>query len=207
LRFFWKIYLSLAVVIVLTAAVIAASIGRVVYLDTLAETQRALRDKALLLCEIAAPALGDWEGAGLQAAVKRLGQETHTRLTVIRADGVVMADSGEDPPRMENQLSRPEIQQAGQQGRGTARRYSATLKVEMLYYALPVKSGSRILGYTRAALPLSAIGRHWAGLLRSAIAWSLLVVLAVLILGLVVARQLSGPVRGVLPPAQIQDEG
>jgi len=50
--------------------------------------------------------------APLQETVRRLGQEIGLRVTVIRADGVVLADSTHDPATMENHLARPEIQDA-----------------------------------------------------------------------------------------------
>lgn len=196
-RFFWKLYLGFVAVIALTAVVMALILGRLIYVDTFAEIQHTLREKALMLCELASPALSNWEGASMQKTVMRLGQETNTRLTVIRADGVVVADSDQDPVRMENHLSRPELQQAASQGWGLARRYSATLKVDMLYYAVPVKSGDRTLGYTRASLPLSAIDRHLSYLTRFTIAWSLLAALAALITGIALARQIGRPVASI----------
>jgi len=51
-------------------------------------------------------------------------------------------------------LNRPEIQESRLKGKGSAIRYSRTLKVDMLYVALPLYTGKEINGYIRLALPL-----------------------------------------------------
>lgn len=62
--------------------------------------------------------------------------EENTRLTIIRTDGVVIADS-ESPKDIEkdNHLSRPEVQSAISNGKGTNIRYSTTMGAELMYAA------------------------------------------------------------------------
>ena len=55
---------------------------------------------------------------------------------------------------MENHLNRPEIQEARLKGKGSSIRYSTTIGVDMLYVAVPVKTGEAITGYVRLARPL-----------------------------------------------------
>src|SRR6266480_1936193 len=66
---------------------------------------------------------------GLQSNVQALGRSIGARTTVVRTDGVVLADSEHDPTTMENHRTRPEIEQARQGRVGTATRRSATLGV------------------------------------------------------------------------------
>ncbi len=193
-RFFWKLYAGFVGVIALLALVMALLLSQIIAMHTAAEVQRALHDKALLLREIALPALRDWEGAGLGPAVQHLDKDTETRYTVIRADGVVVADSEQDPQRMENHLHRPEVQQAGVQGWGLAQRYSTTLRVDMMYYAVPVKSGDRTLGYTRAAMPLTTIAWHLAYLRGFAVLWLVVAASAAFIIAAAVAQRIVRPV-------------
>src|SRR5207247_587204 len=61
------------------------------------------------------------------------GRATGLRLTLIRADGVVAADSHEDPAVMENHRRRPEVQQALAAGEGSSERHSTTLNQDLLY--------------------------------------------------------------------------
>src|SRR4029077_21052965 len=74
----------------------------------LQEIQHELEVKTLLLQDL----VGRHEDTDLQSQVIRIGKATSTRITLIEAGGRVLADSGEDPSRMENHGARPEVQQA-----------------------------------------------------------------------------------------------
>jgi two-component system phosphate regulon sensor histidine kinase PhoR len=58
------------------------------------------------------------------------------RVTVIAADGRVLADSEADPQSMENHANRPEFLEAMAKGEGRAARRSATLNRDFLYFAV-----------------------------------------------------------------------
>jgi two-component system phosphate regulon sensor histidine kinase PhoR len=58
------------------------------------------------------------------------------RVTVIAADGRVLADSQSDPESMENHATRPEVLEAMAKGEGRSARRSATLKRDFLYFAV-----------------------------------------------------------------------
>ena len=68
-------------------------------------------------------------------ALNPLAYNSHTRLTVIDDDGTVLADSGNEGLK-ENHKGREEVKQALKEGTGYARRYSNTVKRNMLYVAL-----------------------------------------------------------------------
>src|SRR5258708_6644919 len=59
---------------------------------------------------------------------------------------------------MENHGQRPEVVQARTNGIGRARRHSDTLKIDMLYVAVPVHHPA--LAFVRLALPLTDVGQH-----------------------------------------------
>lgn len=58
------------------------------------------------------------------------------RVTVIAADGRVLAESQSDPMSMENHATRPEFLEAMAKGEGRSVRQSVTLNRELLYYAV-----------------------------------------------------------------------
>ena len=94
----------------------------------------------------------------LDAEADTLGAELGVRVTLITADGVVVADSAEDGAALaalENHGERPEILDARRQGLGVIRRYSTTVDTEMLYAAVVVQHPS--LEFVRLALPLTAV--------------------------------------------------
>ncbi|PYT61178.1 MAG: hypothetical protein DMG46_05080 [Acidobacteria bacterium] len=82
---------------------------------------------------------------------------SNVRVTVINADGQVLADSQSDPSTMENHAGRPEIRDAFAKGGGQSGRYSVTLRRSLLYYAvrLPVAGGAPVV--LRFALPLQTV--------------------------------------------------
>jgi len=89
----------------------------------------------------------------------RLGSSLDIRITVISEDGVVLGDSEITPEQLaetENHSDRPEFTEAVGTGFGLSRRYSTTLRDELIYVAVPIGDGSD--GVVRIARPLSEVG-------------------------------------------------
>ena len=101
-RFLWKLYAGYALLVVLTLLTIGVLAGRSISADTLDEIESSLLIQAHLLRDISAATLANGDRNGLQARVHALGDSIDTRLTVIAEDGVVLADSDEDPSTMDN---------------------------------------------------------------------------------------------------------
>jgi two-component system phosphate regulon sensor histidine kinase PhoR len=109
--------------------------------------------------------------AGLQEWTVNMGS-SGARVTIIAADGRVLADSQSDAETMENHAGRPEIREALAKGDGRAVRRSVTLNRDLLYYAvkqevaagppivlrfaLPVETTNQVLGSFRRSLWLSS---------------------------------------------------
>jgi two-component system, OmpR family, phosphate regulon sensor histidine kinase PhoR len=84
---------------------------------------------------------------------------SEVRITVIAADGQVLADSQSDPRTMENHGDRPEVRDALDKGEGQSARSSVTVGRELLYYAVkynPASSGTPVV--LRFAVPLANVG-------------------------------------------------
>ena len=75
---------------------------------------------------------------GLREYCIRAGRNSATRITVIAADGKVLADSDENPEVMDNHRHRLEIAQAFAGVTGKSRRYSHTLGENLIYVAIPL---------------------------------------------------------------------
>jgi two-component system phosphate regulon sensor histidine kinase PhoR len=94
----------------------------------------------------------------LDREADRIGSLISARVTLIAAGGRVVGDSAEPADvvaKMENHSSRPEIEAAALSGLGRAERYSDTLRIGMLYVAVPVHHPD--IAFVRVALPLSGI--------------------------------------------------
>jgi two-component system phosphate regulon sensor histidine kinase PhoR len=167
------------------------------------ETQiaRELEAELQLLRDSVQPQLGD--AVALQALIKEAGRRTDTRYTVIAADGRVLADSQEEPARMENHATRPEVLLA-QAGTVPARalRFSVTRQETLLYTAtlLGAEGGARPV--LRAARPLKGLNAS----LRS-LEWHMFAV-AVLIFALAaaasyrLARRIAQPLQALRATAE-----
>ncbi|MBF0521750.1 MAG: PAS domain-containing protein [Candidatus Omnitrophica bacterium] len=119
----------------------------------------------------------------LDTIADRLGENLDERVTIIRNDGVVLGDSKLDLSQVkgiENHLYRPEVQQALHTGFGLSRRFSSTLKVDLLYVA-GLLSEKNFQGVVRLAIPLSEIALISAKL-KQLLLWALLLAFALAIL-------------------------
>jgi two-component system phosphate regulon sensor histidine kinase PhoR len=99
-------------------------------------------------------------------------------VTVVGPDGTVLADSDEDPARMENHGDRPEVKAAWVEGRGRATRLSQSVKQDLAYMAVRVswaRTGPVVL---RLALPLRTVNQA-AGDLRAPLAAILVLALTI----------------------------
>ena len=105
-----------------------------------------------------------------------------SRVTLIRTDGTVVSDSDADPSELDNHLSRKEVVQALDKGNGSARRYSYTLKKELLYVAYKSARSDMII---RVSVPYSGATEYLTMLLPAA----LFSFLAALVCALVVSKR------------------
>lgn len=201
---------AFAYIALLTVAILAITAGFLTILRDfyLADLEQKLVAQARLVGDLAAPALARGEGIeALDPTIKHWGELLGARITLIRADGVVLGDSYEDPRRMENHANRPEVRQALQSGQGAARRYSTTVGYEMLYAAVAIWEGDHLLGVARVALPLSQINATLGTVRRAALIAVLITGVAALIVAAVVAEGTLRPVRALTQMARRLAEG
>lgn len=134
--------------------------------------------------------------------IKSLGRRIRTRITIIKADGTVLADSEKDPKTMENHRERPEVIMAMKDGAGKALRYSETVKQEMLYVAVPIKQEGEIVGIIRSSLFLKDINYLFHTLKVKMIQIVLLIVIFSFLISFALSRGLSYPVKHLVYAAQ-----
>jgi two-component system, OmpR family, phosphate regulon sensor histidine kinase PhoR len=176
--------------------------------DTLVAEARMAADLLARAGPIASVAEGDEEA-------DRLGALLGARVTVIAADGRVVGDSAETLDgiaAMENHRDRPEVVAAGASGLGRARRYSATLKIDMLYVAAPVRHSS--IAFVRVALPLTDVRNQLQTVLTATLVALGLALAGAALIAWVLSARIGGRVRliarvadryrrGDLAPAQL----
>jgi two-component system, OmpR family, phosphate regulon sensor histidine kinase PhoR len=154
-----------------------------IYLDRTLERQLTdnLRDTLFREAELTALFIG--ASSPPPAVIREAAARTAARLTLITADGIVLADSQvADPalPTLENHLSRPEIAAALRLGRGSAIRHSTTTGADTLYVAVRLAPATGQGGVIRLALPLKSVEAAQRSLRQSlALAFSLAGCLAI----------------------------
>ncbi|MGB9641579.1 MAG: ATP-binding protein [Candidatus Ratteibacteria bacterium] len=83
--------------------------------------------------------------------ISRIDEKTGIRITIIRHDGNVFADSRRSPEEMENHSDRPEFKQAIESGYGNAIRWSPTIDTYMIYCAKNINKNNIVV---RASIPV-----------------------------------------------------
>lgn len=122
--------------------------------------QQDLMEETQLASDMLAPLLAaDASDADIAAVASRFGSVLGARVTVVRGDGTVLADSEHDVATMDNHAGRPEIQAALRTGVGTALRPSSTMEAPYFYVARSIAGGE---GVVRMGMPVQAV----QGLLR-----------------------------------------
>jgi len=161
LNLFWKLalaFLTLLLVALLGADYSAERALRRDYeragLEQLEAIARIGQSHAPVLSAV--PPFKTEETNGLQTWVSEMAS-SGARITVITAQGLVLADSQSDPQTMENHAGRPELKEALANGSGHSIRHSVTINRDLLYYAVrqPTATGEPVL--LRFALPLSTV--------------------------------------------------
>ena len=174
------------------------------YQDSLSRQTDELTRSAIVAETLLADAvMQDSPERNLTPKLIDIQQRTGLRLTLINADGRVLADSSEPAESLDNHRTRPEVQGAFAGSDSNAIRYSDTLKENMLYVAVPVYDAwGQPLGIVRTATslsPIEAAYAHGRGMILLAL---LLTSLAALAAGLLLARHELRPIRRMTADAR-----
>jgi two-component system phosphate regulon sensor histidine kinase PhoR len=192
-RIFWRLFATYSLLVLLAIGLLGTVIVRRVEQHSLQHIEEGLRTSAVIVRD----ALRDpspEQAARLQARMTALGKDISARITLIAADGRVLAESDKDLANLENHGSRPEVQEARTNGIGTATRYSTTVNRPMMYVALRADDAGDVR-YVRVALPLDNVQAQLAGYRRIVWTAALLTTALALALAFVLARRFSQPLR------------
>ncbi len=147
------------------------------------------------------------EGESMDDQARRYGAMLDMRVTLIRADGLVLGESHGDPSQVADDAMQPEIRQARLDDLGRDVRFSAILGGEALYVAVPLRVNGQLAGFVRLAIPLEWIERRIGRLRRGILAIGLFMSLAAAALGLFVAERTARPVRDLTGVVRRMTEG
>jgi two-component system phosphate regulon sensor histidine kinase PhoR len=132
--------------------------------DGIAEQVLNLHNDIHLMDDGTIPVAPHGSPADLQAYAVEKAKLLDARVTYIDTQGVVLADTEENPAYMENHSGRPEVKKALAGEDASVIRYSATLKKDMLYFAHPLRDNRGIIGVLRLSVAMASLDRLLAGL-------------------------------------------
>lgn len=196
-KLFWQLvptYLLITILSLLGAVWYASGSLRQFHLQSVREDLEA---RAHLVIEQITDSLNSEDKTELDRFCRKLGHKSATRITVVLSDGRVVADSEEDPAKMENHANRLEVREALSGRIGASTRYSDTLKNDMMYVAIPVREEGSIAGVVRTSVPLTIIGKALYPVYAEIALVTAVIALAALLLSLTVARRISRPLEEI----------
>ena len=163
-------------------------------------TRNHLVENAEMVTQLIVASESYGEREQLQELIQNFEQPIQMRFTVVDTEGVVLADSENDPAEMNNHFNRPEIQDVLEQDEafGESIRYSTTQDFNMMYVALPLVSEGETVGAVRTSLSLGviddAMNRLWFSL---SIALGLMFLIAA-IASTLLARSITRPIDSIM---------
>lgn len=191
---FLKLYAGFAIVILISVSILGLMVQRQIEEASLRDIRNNLTHEAHILQQTFA-FQSKIPLAQLQQQVATISGSIATRITLVDKTGNVLADSEFNPEQMDNHLSRPEIQQAKTNGIGESRRFSNTLRANMLYIAVPSLNTTNQLGYIRTALSTASIDEEINYLRRVIIIATSLTAIMALFVGYWLAMSFAQPLR------------
>jgi len=193
-RLLWQLfptYIAIALGALLVVGWIATSTVNRFYIS---KTKEDLAVRAQLIIEQLCEEFAVANTAKLDSLCKNLSRKSSTRITFIDGNGVVIGDSERKPASMENHADRPEIRKAMSGEVGISIRFSTTLKMKMMYLALPLSQDyDNRTGVVRVAIPLTTIKDALSQAYSGIILGGLFALLLAALFSYIVSRKISNP--------------
>ncbi len=194
-RLFWQLYPS-QLLITLAALLAFTWYGTSsIRSFQLSETAAGLEARAHLAATTVLGYLRQNDLAGLGVFCREAGKKSATRLTVIALGGRVLADSDEDPVRMENHNDRPEVMAALAGRLIPTLRFSQTVQQNLMYVAIPLENKGNRIGVLRTAIPVTAMEEALAAISQKIFWGSLVTALFAALVAWIIARRISKPLE------------
>ena len=203
----WRIGIVFAVLIIACIGGLGAYLSHLTRSDHLDTLRTQLTDQAWLVGDLSAPYFAGNQTESLEALAQRLGEQIGARITIIDKNGVVLADSEEDPATLDNHANRPEVIDALSKGTGSSIRYSATLHYNMMYVAVTLTSNGGTVGIARVALPLTQIDKSLEHVNQIIIIGAVIAAVIAILLAFQILRITTGPVKKLTQLSKKMAEG
>lgn len=204
----WRFIIPFVLIIIAVTTLLAVFLSNRYTTAYYEDIRLQLTSEALLLTtEITSDQIGLNEVGQLQEIASRFAQTLFARVTIIAADGTVLAESEVNPDSMVNHLNRPEVQQVVNGGTGFNIRYSSTLKMQMMYVAVGTWNEEQLEAIIRLAKPLSAVEPRVNEIRRTFVFGAMTAVVAALLATYIAANRTTRPLERLTRSAKLISEG
>ncbi len=126
---------------------------------------------------------------------RQVGKKADTRITIIAPAGKVLADSMEEPSRMDNHADRPEVAAALKGSITPSIRYSYTLQENLMYVAIPIRDKEKVIGVLRTSIPVTNIDKALESIYAKIIFGCVLIAFVVALIAWFLSRRISQPLE------------
>jgi two-component system phosphate regulon sensor histidine kinase PhoR len=200
-----RVLLGSVVTILVALGVVAAAVPVIATQHEVDVLGARLASESALAGDLSRDLFVRADGEALDVLAKRIASAASVRVTFVATDGTVLGESEEDRRTMENHAARPEIIPALAGREGRAVRFSTTVGRDLLYVAVPVRTGDRVVGVSRLALPLVAVDNLATRLSLSLLAAAGVAALVAIVAAWIIQRAIARPIEVLTERAEAQD--
>ncbi|MEO0091103.1 MAG: ATP-binding protein [candidate division WOR-3 bacterium] len=202
INLFLRHFLLYALIIVLTTLIITLITSyeyRKYYLKTL---ENNLQKQAEIISAEIKDDLINNRYKQINTFIKTIASQINTRITIIRNDGLVIAESDYQADKMEDHSTRTEFIQAIQKGLGKKIRFSKTTQQNMLYVAIPVIVNNKAIAVVRTSAYLRQIEKDLSAVNTKIIFLAAILTILALVLAFITSKNLTEPIRLITKAAE-----
>lgn len=205
-KFLWKLYYLYAAFTIVPLIVLA------LYASSLFNDSIITTDKDILIqrSNLIKEKLetSELDLIDLQKFAARYDNLSGARVTIIQISGKVIADSREEPAKMDNYSVRPEVIEALAGRTGISERFSLTLKEDFMYAAVPIyNTEGKIIYVLRIGYPLTGLQKKVSSASTSLFLTVIFFSLIVLVLGFIAIKNLLIPINEIKQAALKYSKG
>ncbi len=203
LNILFRHFISYAIIIVFLTTIITIIVSREFKRSNINNLTTSLEKQADIISAEIADLLSEKKYSEIDSLVGLIARQIETRITIIRVDGKVIAESDYREDKMEDHSSRPEFIQAIQSGKGKIIRFSKTVNQNMLYVAVPIRNAdNRLVAVVRTSAYLAQIEQSIKQINRKIIGSAIILTILALLLSIITSRNLTKPIRVISKVAE-----
>ena len=191
-KFLWKQFYPYLILILISLLVFGTYSSKVFQDFYISKTSESLKYRALLINEELSAFNLDSVASGHM--LEKYDKLTDTRITLINIDGKVIADSRENPEKMESHANRPEFIEATKGNVGYEIRYSHTLQTDLMYIAVPFYMNNKIKAVLRTSVVIDKIYLPFTNLYPFIIYGGIALLIIISIFGFVISGIKTKPI-------------